>query len=42
MSNELIFGFYLVEVILEKELECFLEIYVLKGCEDKCLNLVID
>ena len=42
MSNELIFGFHSVEAILEKEPERFLEIYALKGREDKRLNPVID
>ena len=42
MSNELIFGFHSVEAILAKEPERFLEIYALKGREDKRLNLVID
>lgn len=42
MSNELIFGFHSVEAILAKEPERFLEIYVLKGREDKRLNPVID
>ncbi|HIM95930.1 MAG TPA: 23S rRNA (guanosine(2251)-2'-O)-methyltransferase RlmB, partial [Gammaproteobacteria bacterium] len=35
MSNELIFGFHSVEAILAKEPERFLEIYALKGREDK-------
>jgi 23S rRNA (guanosine2251-2'-O)-methyltransferase len=42
VSNELIFGFHSVEAILEKEPERFLEIYALKGREDKRLNPVID
>ena len=42
MSNELIFGFHSVEAILAKEPERFLEIYALKGREDKRLNPVID
>ena len=42
MSNELIFGFHSVEAILEKEPERFLEIYALKGREDKRLNPIID
>ena len=42
MSNELIFGFHSVVAILAKEPERFLEIYALKGREDKRLNPVID
>ncbi|MDI4651411.1 MULTISPECIES: 23S rRNA (guanosine(2251)-2'-O)-methyltransferase RlmB [Pseudoalteromonas] len=42
MSNELIFGFHSVEAILAKEPERFLEIYALKGREDKRLNPVIE
>ena len=42
MSNELIFGFHSVEAILAKEPERFLEIYALKGREDKRLNPIID
>ncbi len=42
MSNELIFGFHSVEAILSKEPERFIEIYALKGREDKRLNPVID
>ncbi len=42
MSNELIFGFHSVEAILAKEPERFLEIYDLKGREDKRLNPIID
>ncbi|MEO2267907.1 23S rRNA (guanosine(2251)-2'-O)-methyltransferase RlmB [Pseudoalteromonas pernae] len=42
MSNELIFGFHSVEAILSKEPERFLEIYALKGREDKRLNEVIN
>tara|TARA_Y100000782_G_scaffold58805_1_gene64870 strand:+ start:2391 stop:3137 length:747 start_codon:yes stop_codon:yes gene_type:complete len=42
VSNELIFGFHSVEAILAKEPERFLEIYALKGREDKRLNPVID
>ncbi|WP_105188099.1 23S rRNA (guanosine(2251)-2'-O)-methyltransferase RlmB [Pseudoalteromonas sp. T1lg48] len=42
MSNELIFGFHSVEAILSKEPERFLEIYALKGREDKRLNDVIN
>ncbi|MCF6435609.1 MULTISPECIES: 23S rRNA (guanosine(2251)-2'-O)-methyltransferase RlmB [Pseudoalteromonas] len=42
MSNELIFGFHSIEAILAKEPERFLEIYALKGREDKRLNPVIN
>lgn len=42
MSTELIFGFHSVEAILEREPERFLEIYALKGREDKRLNSVIN
>ncbi|MFY8273661.1 23S rRNA (guanosine(2251)-2'-O)-methyltransferase RlmB [Pseudoalteromonas sp. SSDWG2] len=42
MSNELIFGFHSVEAILSNEPERFLEIYALKGREDKRLNGVIN
>jgi 23S rRNA (guanosine2251-2'-O)-methyltransferase len=42
VSNELIFGFHSVEAILAKEPERFLEIYALKGREDKRLNPIID
>ncbi|CAH9054671.1 23S rRNA (guanosine-2'-O-)-methyltransferase RlmB [Pseudoalteromonas holothuriae] len=42
MSNELIFGFHSIEAILSKEPERFLEIYALKGREDKRLNPVIN
>ena len=42
MSNELIFGFHSIEAILSKEPERFLEIYALKGREDKRLNGVIN
>ncbi|MGB0945351.1 MAG: RNA methyltransferase substrate-binding domain-containing protein, partial [Pseudoalteromonas marina] len=42
MSNELIFGFHSVEAILAKEPERFLEIYALKGRDDKRLTPIID
>ena len=42
MSNELIFGFHSVEAILNKESERFIEIYALKGREDKRLNPIIN
>ncbi len=42
MSSELIFGFHSIEAILAKEPERFLEIFALKGREDKRLNPVID
>ncbi|CAM4077765.1 23S rRNA (guanosine(2251)-2'-O)-methyltransferase RlmB [Pseudoalteromonas byunsanensis] len=42
MSNELIFGFHSIEAILTKEPERFLEIYALKGREDKRLNPLIN
>ncbi|WP_105166785.1 23S rRNA (guanosine(2251)-2'-O)-methyltransferase RlmB [Pseudoalteromonas sp. T1lg23B] len=42
MSNELIFGFHSIEAILAKEPERFLEIYALKGREDKRLNPLIN
>lgn len=42
MSNELIFGFHSVEAILNKEPERFIEIYALKGREDKRLNPIIN
>ncbi|RJE77897.1 23S rRNA (guanosine(2251)-2'-O)-methyltransferase RlmB [Pseudoalteromonas sp. MSK9-3] len=42
MSNELIYGFHSIEAILNKEPERFLEIYVLKGREDKRLNPIIN
>lgn len=42
MSTELIFGFHSIEAILNKEPERFLEIYALKGREDKRLNPVIN
>lgn len=42
MSSELIFGFHSVEAILSKEPERFLEIYALKGREDKRLNPILE
>jgi 23S rRNA (guanosine2251-2'-O)-methyltransferase len=42
VSSELIFGFHSIEAILAKEPERFLEIFALKGREDKRLNPVID
>lgn len=42
MSNELIFGFHSVEAILAREPERFLEIYALKGREDKRLHPLIN
>ncbi|CCQ11126.1 23S rRNA (guanosine-2'-O-)-methyltransferase rlmB [Pseudoalteromonas luteoviolacea B = ATCC 29581] len=42
MSSELIFGFHSIEAILSKEPERFLEIYALKGREDKRLNPVLE
>ena len=42
MSNELIFGFHSVEAILAKEPERFLEIYALKGRDDKRLSPIIN
>ncbi len=42
MSNELIFGFHSIEAILNKEPERFIEIYALKGREDKRLNPIIN
>ncbi|MFY8352573.1 23S rRNA (guanosine(2251)-2'-O)-methyltransferase RlmB [Pseudoalteromonas sp. SSM20] len=42
MSNELIFGFHSVEAILNSEPERFIEIYALKGREDKRLNPIIN
>lgn len=42
MSNELIFGFHSVEAILAKEPERFLEIYALKGRDDKRLTPIIN
>lgn len=42
MSSELIFGFHSIEAILAKEPERFLEIYALKGREDKRLNPVLE
>ncbi|MBE0366377.1 23S rRNA (guanosine(2251)-2'-O)-methyltransferase RlmB [Pseudoalteromonas citrea] len=42
MSNELIYGFHSIEAILNKEPERFLEIYALKGREDKRLNPIIN
>ena len=42
MSNELIFGFHSVEAILESEPERFIEIYALKGRDDKRLSPVIE
>ena len=42
MSNELIFGFHSVEAILAKEPERFIEIYALKGRDDKRLSPVIE
>jgi 23S rRNA (guanosine2251-2'-O)-methyltransferase len=42
VSSELIFGFHSIEAILAKEPERFLEIYALKGREDKRLNPVLE
>jgi 23S rRNA (guanosine2251-2'-O)-methyltransferase len=42
MSNELIFGFHSVEAILNKEPERFIEIYALKGREDKRLMPIVN
>ena len=42
MSSELIFGFHSIEAILHKEPERFLEIFALKGREDKRLNPLIN
>ncbi|MCG7537666.1 23S rRNA (guanosine(2251)-2'-O)-methyltransferase RlmB [Pseudoalteromonas sp. OOF1S-7] len=42
MSNELIFGFHSVEAILATTPERFLEIYALKGRDDKRLNAVVN
>ncbi|TQF72332.1 23S rRNA (guanosine(2251)-2'-O)-methyltransferase RlmB [Pseudoalteromonas luteoviolacea] len=42
MSNELIFGFHSIEAILAKEPERFLEIYALKGRDDKRLSAVVN
>ncbi|MDW7549357.1 23S rRNA (guanosine(2251)-2'-O)-methyltransferase RlmB [Pseudoalteromonas sp. McH1-7] len=42
MSNELIFGFHSIEAILNNAPERFLEIYALKGREDKRLNQVVN
>jgi 23S rRNA (guanosine2251-2'-O)-methyltransferase len=42
VSNELIYGFHSIEAILNKEPERFLEIYALKGREDKRLNPIIN
>jgi 23S rRNA (guanosine2251-2'-O)-methyltransferase len=42
VSSELIFGFHSIEAILENEPERFLEIFALKGREDKRLNPVIN
>ncbi|MBQ4876939.1 23S rRNA (guanosine(2251)-2'-O)-methyltransferase RlmB [Pseudoalteromonas luteoviolacea] len=42
MSNELIFGFHSIEAILAKEPERFLEIYALKGRDDKRLSVVVN
>jgi len=42
VSNELIFGFHSVEAILAKEPERFIEIYALKGRDDKRLSPVIE
>jgi 23S rRNA (guanosine2251-2'-O)-methyltransferase len=42
VSNELIFGFHSVEAILAKEPERFIEIYALKGREDKRLNPILE
>ncbi len=41
MSNELIFGFHSIEAILNAEPERFIEIYALKGREDKRLKPVL-
>jgi 23S rRNA (guanosine2251-2'-O)-methyltransferase len=42
VSSELIFGFHSIEAILANEPERFLEIFALKGREDKRLNPVIN
>lgn len=42
MSNELIFGFHSVEAILRSAPERFLEIYALKGRDDKRLTSVVN
>jgi len=42
VSSELIFGFHSIEAILHKEPERFLEIFALKGREDKRLNPLIN
>ncbi|PAJ71992.1 23S rRNA (guanosine(2251)-2'-O)-methyltransferase RlmB [Pseudoalteromonas sp. NBT06-2] len=42
MSNELIFGFHSVEAILNTEPERFIEIYALKGRDDKRLMPVLE
>jgi 23S rRNA (guanosine2251-2'-O)-methyltransferase len=42
VSNELIYGFHSIEAILNNEPERFLEIYALKGREDKRLNPIIN
>ncbi|WP_440054235.1 23S rRNA (guanosine(2251)-2'-O)-methyltransferase RlmB [Pseudoalteromonas sp. T1lg65] len=42
MSNELIFGFHSVEAILQNAPERFLEIYALKGRDDKRLTEVVN
>ncbi|ALU43296.1 23S rRNA (guanosine(2251)-2'-O)-methyltransferase RlmB [Pseudoalteromonas rubra] len=42
MSNELIFGFHSIEAILSTTPERFLEIYALKGRDDKRLNAVVN
>ena len=42
MSNELIFGFHSVEAILRSAPERFLEIYALKGRDDKRLTAVVN
>ncbi|RRS10026.1 23S rRNA (guanosine(2251)-2'-O)-methyltransferase RlmB [Pseudoalteromonas sp. J010] len=42
MSNELIFGFHSIEAILNNAPERLLEIYALKGREDKRLNQVVN
>lgn len=42
MSSELIFGFHSVEAILSSQPERFIEIYALKGREDKRLTPVLE
>lgn len=41
LMSEMIYGIYVVQVLLECVFECFQEVFILKGCEDKCLLLLI-